>query len=201
MFKWCLLSKTFFINVVYLSSRPDQNNWVHFLLLSLDVFLREGISRLISYHSALARFKGRTSGQSPWEVLRGHYGLLKNRIIKREITIIWMNSCVRHMCCVGFPGWFQGQPYEQWSSFEKALSILFFSCALLPYSWEAWANQEILSCLTSCPPWSFWKVEKGVKKSILAYARYLPPWVCRESWSGVSSHGPGFSRVLSFFSH
>ena len=112
-----------------------------------------------------------------------------------------MNSCVRHMCCVGFPGWFRGQPYEQWSSFEKALSILFFSCALLPYSWDAWANQEILSSLTSCPPWSFWKVEKGVKKSILAYAQYLPPWVCRESWSGASSHGPSFSQVFLFFSH
>lgn len=132
------------MDVAYLSSRPNQNSWVHFLLLSLDEFLSEGFGRLISHHSSLARFKGRTSGQAPWEVLRGHYGLLKNGIIKRERQQSYKWT---HMCFAGFPGWFRGQPYEQWSSFEKVLSILFSSCTPLPYSWEAWASQEIVSCL------------------------------------------------------
>ena len=33
-----------FIDVAYLSSLPDQNSWVHFLLLFLDEFLSEGFT-------------------------------------------------------------------------------------------------------------------------------------------------------------
>lgn len=61
-----------FTDVACLSSLPNQHSSVHFLL-SFDKFLSEGFGRLINHHSSLAHFKGRSSGQSPWEVLRGHF--------------------------------------------------------------------------------------------------------------------------------